>query len=57
MVAVAINLQKGNRNHKIMTWCGNLMVTTFTLTWCDKIKCVVIGLFYGCDAFRKLEMT
>ena len=40
-----------------MTWCGNLVVTTFNLTWCDKIKCVVIGLLYGCGAFQKLEIS
>ena len=40
-----------------MTWCGNLVVTTFNLTWCDKTKCVVIGLLYGCGAFQKLEIS
>ena len=39
-----------------MTWCGNLIIATLNLTSCDKIKCVVIGLLYGCDAFRKLEI-
>ena len=46
-----------NRNYKNMTWCGNLVVTTFNLTWCDKTKCVVIGLLYGCGAFQKLEIS
>ena len=32
-------------------------VTTFNLTWCDKTKCVVIGLLYGCGAFQKLEIS
>ena len=51
------NFQSNTRNHKNMTWCGNLVVTTFNLTWCDKIKCVVIGLLYGCGAFQKLEIS
>ena len=28
-----------------MIWCGNLIIATFILTWCDKIKGVVIGCF------------
>ena len=26
-----------------MTWCGNLIIATFNLTWCDIIQRVVIG--------------
>ena len=28
-----------------MIWRGNFIIATFNLTWCDKIKGVVIGCF------------
>ena len=34
-----------------------MIVATFNLTWCEKIKYVVIGLLYGCNAMRKLEIS
>ena len=40
-----------------MIWYGNLIVATFNLTWWGKIKYVVIGLLYGCNAMRKLEIS